>query len=79
MCGLRTRPRTDVDPPRFLDRTSVGGGHIVSPPPARYLVSAAVSTVCVGNGDADDPTDRSDGQSGPLLDLPHHRYLPGGH
>jgi len=25
MCGLRTRPRTDVDPPRFLDRTAIGG------------------------------------------------------
>jgi len=30
MCRLRTRPRTDVDPPRFLDRTAIGGGHIVS-------------------------------------------------
>jgi len=26
MCGLRTRPRTDVDPPRFLDRTGIGVG-----------------------------------------------------
>jgi len=26
MCGLLTRPRTDVDPPRFLDRTAIGGG-----------------------------------------------------
>ena len=26
MCGLRTRPRTDVDPLRFLDRTVIGGG-----------------------------------------------------
>jgi len=26
MCGLRTRPRTDVDPPRFLDRTAIGVG-----------------------------------------------------
>jgi len=34
MCGLRTRPRTDVDPPRFLiggetichRRTAIGGG-----------------------------------------------------
>ena len=26
MCGLRTRPRTDVDSPRFLDRTAIGGG-----------------------------------------------------
>jgi len=33
MCGLRTRPRRDVDLPRFLDRTAIGEGHIVSPPP----------------------------------------------
>ena len=26
MCELRTRPRTDVDLPRFLDRTAIGGG-----------------------------------------------------
>jgi len=26
MCGLRTRPRMDVDPPRFLDRTAIGAG-----------------------------------------------------
>ena len=26
MCGLRTRPRTDVDPPRFLHRTATGVG-----------------------------------------------------
>ena len=25
MCGLRTRQRTDVDPPRFLDRTAISG------------------------------------------------------
>jgi len=25
MCGLRTRSRADVDPPRFLDRTAIGG------------------------------------------------------
>ena len=36
MCGLRTRPRTDVDPPRFLDRSAIGGRHIVSPS-RRYL------------------------------------------
>jgi len=24
MCGLQTRPQTDVDPPRFLDRTVIG-------------------------------------------------------
>jgi len=34
MCGLRTRPRTDVDPPR-VELPSSGGGHIVSPPPGR--------------------------------------------
>jgi len=32
MCGLRTSPRTDVDPPRVLVRTVVGGRHIVSLP-----------------------------------------------
>ena len=38
MCGLWTRPRTDVDPPRFMDRTAIGGGgHIVSPPPGDTL------------------------------------------
>ena len=26
ICGLRTRRRTDVDPPRFLDRTVIGAG-----------------------------------------------------
>jgi len=38
MCGLRTRPRTDVDPPRFLchRRTAIGGGgYIISPPQGR--------------------------------------------
>jgi len=38
MRRLRTHPRTDVDPPRFLDRTAIGGRHIVSLPPGRYLV-----------------------------------------
>ena len=38
--GLRTSPRTDIDPPRFLDRTAVGGRHIVSPPPGRNLVDS---------------------------------------
>ena len=43
MCVLRIRPRTGVDPPRFLDRTAISGGHIVLPPPGggQYLV-----TVC---------------------------------
>jgi len=47
MCGLRTRPRTDVDPPRFLlgsetichRRTA-----IVSPFPGRCLVIGCCST-----------------------------------
>ena len=43
ICGLRTRPRTDVDPPRFSDLTAIGGGgHIVSPPPGRYPVFSTV-------------------------------------
>ena len=46
VCGLRTRPRTDVDPPRFLDRAAISGGHIVSPPPGRCLV---VFSDCVSN------------------------------
>ena len=35
MCGLRTRPRTDVDPPRLLPPSNCHRrrGHIVSPPP----------------------------------------------
>jgi len=40
MCGLQTRPWTDVDPPRFLDRTAIDRGHIISPSPGRYLVTA---------------------------------------
>jgi len=40
MCGLRTRPRTDVDPPRFLPPSNCRRqGHIVSPPPGRYLAN----------------------------------------
>jgi len=40
MCGLRTRPRTDVDPPRFLPPSNCHrrGGNIVSPIQGRYLV-----------------------------------------
>ena len=41
MCGLRTRPQTDTDPPPFFDRTAIGGGHIVSPPPGRYLATTS--------------------------------------
>ena len=33
-CGLRTRSRTDADPPR-VELPSAGGGDIVSPPPGR--------------------------------------------
>jgi len=39
MCGLRTRPRTDVDPPRFLPPSNCRRqGHIVSPPPGATLL-----------------------------------------
>ena len=39
MCGLRTRPRTDVDLPRFLSPSNCRRrGHIVSPLPGRYLL-----------------------------------------
>ena len=38
MCGLRTRPRTDVDPPRFLDRTAIDGGGILSCPQCDTLL-----------------------------------------
>jgi len=39
MRGLRTRPRTDVDPLRFCHRrTAIGLRHVVSPPPGWYLV-----------------------------------------
>ena len=38
MRGLRTRPRTDVDPPRFLDRTAIGGGISSRRRRGRYLV-----------------------------------------
>jgi len=31
MCGLRTRPRSDVDPPRLLDRTAIVGGRFAAP------------------------------------------------
>ena len=36
-CRLRTRPRTDVDPPR-VELPPARGGHIVSPPLGRQLV-----------------------------------------
>ena len=39
MCGLRIRPQTDVDPPRFFPPSNCHlREHIVSPPPGRYLV-----------------------------------------
>jgi len=49
MCGLRTRPRTDVDPPRFLPPTNCHRRrHIVSPPPRaipcwKYFVALVCS------------------------------------
>jgi len=50
MCGLLTRPRTDVDPPRFLPLSNCHRrGHIVSPPPGRYLVTLAVSVSTVNS------------------------------
>ena len=53
MCGGQwTRPRTDVDPPRFWDRTVIGGGDIVSPLPGRLLVLTVVFlVVLLGNYD----------------------------
>jgi len=46
MCGLQTRPRTDVDPPRFLPPSNCHRrGHIVSPPPGRYIV--CYTTLCI--------------------------------
>ena len=54
MCGLYTRPRTDVDVPRV---ELPSAGHILSPPPGRFLVSDHVNgednalavSVCVMN------------------------------
>jgi len=48
MCGLRTRLRTDVDPPRCLPPSNCrrrGGGHIIAPPPGRFIVTLT-SLVC---------------------------------
>jgi len=38
MYGLRTRPRMDLDPPQFLDRTAIVRRHIDSPHPGRCFV-----------------------------------------
>jgi len=47
VCGLRTRPQTDVDPPRFLPPSNCHRrGYIVSPPPGRYLVTDAEWSMC---------------------------------
>jgi len=47
MCGLWTRPRTDVDPPRFLPASNCyRRGHIVSPPPGRYLDLVEKAGIC---------------------------------
>jgi len=68
MCGLRTRPRTDVDPPRFLiELPSAAGGHIVSPPAGAIAcrvsclvqvdLSRVRSCVAFGTGSGDDEID----------------------
>ena len=36
MCGLQTRPQTDVDPPRFLDQNAIDGGISSRRPLGRY-------------------------------------------
>jgi len=41
MCGLRTRPRTDVDPPR-VELSSADGEHIVSPPRGDNLLNSLI-------------------------------------
>ena len=42
MCGLRNRPRTDVNPPRFWPPSNCHGwGHIVSPPRGDTFLSEA--------------------------------------
>jgi len=59
MRGLRTRPRTDVDPPRFLDRTAIGGGissrrrrgRYLVPPPHVSVCAVKISTSVLGNLD----------------------------
>ena len=47
MCGLRTRPRRDVDPPR-VTLPSAGWGPIVSPPLTRYLVIITLAHLNAG-------------------------------
>ena len=49
MCGLRTRPRTDVDPPRFLDRTAVGPPGQVSASGLYYTGDEEVSSLEYSN------------------------------
>jgi len=56
-CSLATSghqrcPRTDVDPPRFLDRTAIGGGgHIVSPPPEAIPCFQCCNERCSGRNE----------------------------
>jgi len=54
MCGLRTRSRTDVDPPRFLDRTAIGGRGISSRRPRGDIAKFHYTTPT-----APDPTGQS--------------------
>ena len=60
MYGLRTRPQTDVTRRDFCHRrTTVGGGHIVSPPPGLErtvvrIVLLAQYVKCIGTAHAFD-------------------------
>jgi len=46
MCGLQTRPRTDVDPPRFLSPSNYHrrGAYRLAAPAGRYVVGIALYT-----------------------------------
>ena len=46
MCGLRTRPLTDVDPPR-VELPSAGMGHIISPSPGDNFLICGIVVYCV--------------------------------
>ena len=76
MCGLRTRPRRDVDPPRFLPPSNCHRrrGHVVSPPPGRYLVYFAlflflpviltdITLAAAGGGAGGGGRDNNDGET----------------
>ena len=48
MCGLRTRPLTDIDPPRFLDRTVIGvGAYRLAAPGSIPCCDRSSSFVCI--------------------------------